>query len=453
MIGSVYTDLVIPNITSMLRSAAVQPASYIVYTDGSRYYAKNGSTGMVEYSDTDATKVIQYAIDKTVEKGYWGTVLLRAGIYYLTDTIYLWAGVGLVGEKHGWYRVGTGEYTGTILWGNINKPVIKVAVHPNYVGSDPNAFSVYKCFPYIAKIAIFGSNNQNYGANNGIEITSEAGIYDFVMTGVLVGYVGGSGLYVNNQYVKIWITQSYFEYNYQHGVYANLAGLIAINEAYIAYNKGNGVHIDSWGTIFISNSAIQYNQQGVVARGGYVYISSSNIVSNYKDGVYIARLTYPVYVIVTGSMIANNGDGTSTYSNLRIDSERAVVAGNIIMENRSPAKTSYHVDMRGGTLVVEGNLFHGTPANGIINQTAGTLLARDNIGLTTVNTGVATISAGSVRVTVNHGLVKSPSKVFITPLAQPPGRLWVENITSTSFDIVTDTAPATNLNVSWQAEV
>ena len=71
----------------------------------------------------------------------------------------------------------------------------------------------------------------------------------------------------------------------------------------------------------------------------------------------------------------------------------------------------------------------------------------------TETSGVATISAGSTRVTVSHGLATTPSKVLITPLAQPPGKIWVENITSTSFDIVTDTAPTSNLNVAWYAEV
>ena len=69
------------------------------------------------------------------------------------------------------------------------------------------------------------------------------------------------------------------------------------------------------------------------------------------------------------------------------------------------------------------------------------------------NSGVATIPAGSTRVTVSHGLASTPTKFQITPLGQPPGKLWVENITSTSFDIVTDTAPTTDLKVSWYAEV
>jgi hypothetical protein len=69
------------------------------------------------------------------------------------------------------------------------------------------------------------------------------------------------------------------------------------------------------------------------------------------------------------------------------------------------------------------------------------------------NYGTATISAGSTRVTVSHGLATAPSVVQITPRAYPSGKLWVENITSTSFDIVTDTAPTANLSIGWYAEI
>lgn len=69
------------------------------------------------------------------------------------------------------------------------------------------------------------------------------------------------------------------------------------------------------------------------------------------------------------------------------------------------------------------------------------------------NYGTATISAGSTKVTVSHGLATAPSVVQITPRASPPGKLWVANITSTSFDIVTDTAPTANLSVGWYAEI
>jgi hypothetical protein len=66
--------------------------------------------------------------------------------------------------------------------------------------------------------------------------------------------------------------------------------------------------------------------------------------------------------------------------------------------------------------------------------------------------GVATIASGSTSVTVNHGLVCTPSRVLITPLGQPSGNLWVSNITSTSFTINISSAPSANLSVAWLAE-
>jgi hypothetical protein len=77
----------------------VTPASYIVFTDGARYYAKNGSTGAVEYSDTDASNVFQYAVDKL--KGVGGAVFIRSGVYVFSKSVRLWSGIHVVGEARG----------------------------------------------------------------------------------------------------------------------------------------------------------------------------------------------------------------------------------------------------------------------------------------------------------------------------------------------------------------
>jgi len=67
------------------------------------------------------------------------------------------------------------------------------------------------------------------------------------------------------------------------------------------------------------------------------------------------------------------------------------------------------------------------------------------------NYGIATLPSGSTRVTVPHGLYKAPKIVLLTP--QGNIKVWVENITNTSFDIVTDTAPTTNISISWHAKI
>jgi hypothetical protein len=68
------------------------------------------------------------------------------------------------------------------------------------------------------------------------------------------------------------------------------------------------------------------------------------------------------------------------------------------------------------------------------------------------NEGTATIPANATSITVNHGMACTPTKIFVTPLAQPPGPIWISNITDTSFTINTSTAPTTNLPIAWYTE-
>ena len=448
LLNAIYPQLK-PQITSE-PEVARQPYSYIVWTDGSKYYAKNGSTGQVEYSDADASRVIQYAIDKTVENDYWGAVFLKAGVYYLTDTIYLWCGVGLVGEKHGWADASGGRvtvYSGAVLYSNVNKPIIKVAVHPKWVGADPKSYNSRKNFPFIRDIIVYGSNNPNYTAQNGIEITDEAYIYDFIMDKTFVAYTGGHGLYNRNPTNKIWINQCYFEFERGDAIRVDSCGVVHIVNSNIGANAGSGININGWAYVSVANASIDSNKgYGVIVSNGVVMISGSRISYSGLHGVFVRG----GYVVLAGNSIESNGDG---YSNVRVDGGRVVVTGNLVADFRSPAKTSFNVDIRGGEVVVVGNNFPPAlkPVYGMVNQTAGAAVIRNNHGYANTGSGVATIPAGSTRVTVSHNLAGAPSKVLATPLGN--ARIWIENITSTSFDIVTDAAPTSDLRVSWYAEI
>jgi len=63
----------------------ISTASYIVYTDGSKYYAKNGSSGQIEYSDTDPLNVLNYVVDKTSAKD----VIVVRGTYNLGGRVWI----------------------------------------------------------------------------------------------------------------------------------------------------------------------------------------------------------------------------------------------------------------------------------------------------------------------------------------------------------------------------
>lgn len=72
--------------------------AYIVYVDGSTYYAVDGSTGVVGSSGTNAATVINYAITAVNAAG-GGVVFVKHGNYTILSTISLLSNVALIGEN------------------------------------------------------------------------------------------------------------------------------------------------------------------------------------------------------------------------------------------------------------------------------------------------------------------------------------------------------------------
>jgi len=66
--------------------------------------------------------------------------------------------------------------------------------------------------------------------------------------------------------------------------------------------------------------------------------------------------------------------------------------------------------------------------------------------------GSATIPAGNTAVTVSHGMGAAPSRVLVTPRGNV-GSVWVTNVTSTQFTINCSSAPSSDTQVDWYAEV
>jgi len=440
--------------------------SYMVYQKDNTYYAKNGDTGDVEYSDTDASNVIQYAIDKTVESKRWGTVYLADGVYVLSKTVTLYSGVGLKGTKAGWWT-NTGALS-TVLVGSFNDVIIKIVNHPQY-----KTISPYYIFPYIAELAIVG--NLSSSNNVGIYVSDENGnVLDVVLRNVYVYNTGSDGLRISSSGSKTWISDSYIEWNSGAGVNLIKFSKIYVINAYIYHGNpnilvggtggdakftntviigslSNGISINGSVNLNISNCDISTNSKYALYNNqtSVIHINNSSIIAN-GNGIYSSN----GYVLMSNNRIQNNCS-SSGCSQVEIAGGRAMIVGNLFLESRSPKVADYHINITDGEVIVVGN--HMPPqwsgAFGYIKETGGTRIVRNNFGYVTMNSGVAIILANSTRVTVSHGLVATPSKVLITPLAQPPGKLWVENITATSFDIVTDTVPTADLKVAWYAEV
>lgn len=75
--------LAAPTTTTLEEGSLVETASYVVWVDGTTYYAKNGRTGAIDFSGTDASTVIQAAIDAITS----GLIFFKTGTYLCGSAI------------------------------------------------------------------------------------------------------------------------------------------------------------------------------------------------------------------------------------------------------------------------------------------------------------------------------------------------------------------------------
>ena len=115
----------------------VVEASYIVYPDDpdnpSMYYVRNGRTGATEYSSSDASDAIQYAVNNG------SRIFLREGIYRISKSITLRSNVFIEGESAGVYPYDIGgspgaSARGVVLW------ITDTSVKHVFIASDPDKY-------------------------------------------------------------------------------------------------------------------------------------------------------------------------------------------------------------------------------------------------------------------------------------------------------------------------
>jgi hypothetical protein len=175
---------------SGVQETGIGPTSYVVWKEGSTYFAKNGITGEVEWSGIDALTVIQSAVNALTSGG---KIFFKSGTYTLTGPIVLSVGnILLEGEGPAsiLYNTGTGntiEHTAaSILW-HIRIKNLKIsssgtgadAVHLKwchftrvedcYVSAHINGIYIDECF-----YCIIGPNHIDTMSGSGVLLTNHA---------------------------------------------------------------------------------------------------------------------------------------------------------------------------------------------------------------------------------------------------------------------------------------
>ena len=134
-------------------------ASYIVWRNGSTYYARNGTTGEIEFKSTNASWVIQQSVDK-LSNG--GEIYIKHGIYNISNKITIWHhGIRIVGEGRGQRLTSPPIDYNTILrfTTDISDGLFKIYDDDATPGSD------YICWVEISNIDIDGNGYSGIGIN------------------------------------------------------------------------------------------------------------------------------------------------------------------------------------------------------------------------------------------------------------------------------------------------
>ena len=384
--GAVTTDKIADNavtaekiadsaiVTTKLANNSVTPAkiengtlkaafSFLIWRDGSTYYAKNGSTGEIQYSGTNATTVINDAIS-SIPTG--GLVFLCDATYNIDGTINVVEKLNINIFGQSWetkLNLTENSNTDMMYIENSNYTTIKSIYFQGNRDSQTSGKGIFvhnserilieRCQFYEIKqtaIHINGtypmSSLQPWIVRNRIEkignSTSDYGIWigDYASDAHVVdndvGRVTGSAIYVTSSGVLI-AANTLWDSNYGLNVYSVTSGVITGN---IMDNNGlDGINIDSCQNLLITSNVAKLNSNNLwnSSSGIYLYNSSYTIITGNRAGSFgewkYETQQYGIkeygansdYNLITGNNVYGNLGEQDIYST----GPNTVVSGNL----------------------------------------------------------------------------------------------------------------------------
>lgn len=463
-----------PNIPTIIQPGSqVIGASYVIFKDSSNCYARNGTTGEITYSSTDASTVINLAINDTdtsptSDGSPGGKVFITAGEYLLTTPIFiLRAYINLEGEGFGYWDEGA-EGPGMSklkVASNINAIVIENIVNPppagkSIVGVTISNFYIYGYNLTNGKSAIYTGDTKS--------LVVENVMFQNWNYGVLLTYADAT-----------WIRHSTFLYG-NVGIYAQPSGLfgatdVQISNNYIDNNIGTAIDCPGNRSIItgneighqpaairvvgrnniINDNNIYLVKWGISIDGPYNIINGNSLYIEAGNGMNLTNL----YNVLSDNMITLGGAGSGYGLSCTAASANAITSNSFFSDSGAGDSLIY-LDIDSWSNQISNNVFNGHVNVAAMNG-AGFGPTHSYIHFNTGYVNDATwyterYAITSVNGTVNslvitHGLAFTPLVVLVT-CDHNAGDCYVDTITSTHFTIHFANQPGgTWWEFSWYA--
>lgn len=214
--------------------------------------------------------------------------------------------------------------------------------------------------------------------------------------------------------------------------------------------------------ITIENNRFERGACGTCVQGrygGHLTIRN-NLFEGYRGrGINIQDYTDTLAdesdLIIEGNNFTDaldaTGEAVFIFSFTRLP-DLILVKGNKFIRTAKALRFATGFSMAGTVAIVEGNTFIGNTTD-LTGPRYGEVLYKNNVGLVNRREDQAeTLSFGATSKVVSHGLVSTPKTVLITP-AGDIGNWWVSDLGSTTFTLNCSTAPGSNVEFSWAAEI
>jgi len=480
----VYSQSSNENIT-IVSGSFTETASYIIFKVGDTIYAKNGTTGEIEFSGTDASQVIQSAIN-ALSNG--GKIFFKRGTYEISSSILAKSNIEIVGEGEG--TILKMQDNANLIFGIIkiyyersNVKIRNLVLDGNKAGQTDESYCIAirrssnilieSCTlknAYTAAIRFYTASgetkNNKIIIRNNIFEDNNCDIYDDTYGSEDVVVIGNIFSGADEYSIRIfnsdrWIVAKNRFILKNEGVEFVTSGAMnqIIGNTFVwsenpptyarAILLGAEASADKFTEKFIVSDNV-IDGTGTTAELCGIYMHGYNGQPTVRDGT----ITGNVIINMTYGIVATYPSHIDIISNTIKDCDKGIrlvscsynkICDNIIVE----CETGVSEESLSDHNVIESNyIINSTTA--IVKVGANTEVRR-NKGYITENSGTATISAGSTSVTVNHGLAGTPTVITVTPSADI-GDVWVDSVTSTSFTIHCETAPSSDVTVYWYAE-
>ena len=476
----------------------VTPQSYTVFTDGTTTYAKSGATGAIDYSGTNATIVIQSALDHlTAGRTYKETVTIR-GDYTISGMIQVPSYTVLTidgklteassrdlpamirNENYGVSVDSNIEIHGGILDGNkaggstghgiqldgVTDSLVQGVTVKNVGGASGRGIYITTTSPsrttervIVADVFVSGATNSNIEFA-GSAATTNVRVNMVRLSNLISIDSGQRGLILTNVHNSTFSGLDIAN-TVTHGIDLSYNSTDNAISNFAIRNTGmSGINDDTFSSTrnVYSNGRI-YNATllGFTSTATDLALTNMIISDSGQDGVRLASVSDRC--VITDVISKNNGkSAANTYHGfVLLGTDNCILVGNSAYDDQAVKTQRFGIvlDASSDNNIVTGNNVSGNlQANGISNSGTGNII-RNNKGYVTENTGTATINSGSTSVTVNHGLSYTPtaaelSIIFTNNPTNDPGNWWISNITSTQFTINVRSDPgAGGLNISW----